>query len=87
MEEQHSQEKLHSHTHLMRAVFIAIDMTESMHITDLKPSRFGVTVEMIRRLIKRMRDITPLCKFMIAKVENELCKPLSNFNFSENTLI
>jgi hypothetical protein len=66
----------------MRALFIAIDMTESMHITDFKPSRFGVSVEMMRRLIKQMKDTTPLCKFMIAKVENELCKPLSNFTYS-----
>lgn len=43
-------------------------MTESMHITDFKPSRFGVTVDMLRKLIKRMKDITPLCKFMVAKV-------------------
>lgn len=55
---------------MLRAVFIAIDMTESMHIRDIKPSRLGVTIDMMRKLIKSMRDVTPLCKFMIAKVEN-----------------
>lgn len=57
-----------------------------MNLRDIKPSRLGVTIEMVRRLIKNMRDTTPLCKFMICKIENELCKPLGNFTFIESDL-
>ena len=39
-------------THLMRCIFIAIDMTDSMHIRDLKPTRLAVSVEMIRRFVR-----------------------------------
>jgi hypothetical protein len=39
-----------------------------MHIRDIKPSRLAFTIDMMRRLIKSMRDITPICKFMLAKV-------------------
>lgn len=41
-----------------------------MEIRDFKPTRLAATVEMLVKLIRIMRDTTPLCKFMIARVEN-----------------
>ena len=52
----------------MRAIFIAIDLSDSINIKDIKPSRLSVTIEMIRRLIRTIRDKTPICKFIIGKV-------------------
>ena len=71
----------------MRAVFIAVDLTSSMGDKDFKPTRLSVSLKMVKKLLKDMKDSTPLCKFLVAIVENELCKPLLDFGYDEREVI
>lgn len=54
-------------------------MTQSMQIKDFKPSRLSVTVHMIKNFILKAKDLTPVIKFGLAIVEQELCKILIDF--------
>lgn len=70
--------------HLFRAVFVAIDMTASMSDKDFKPTRLSITLKMIKKLMRQIKDSTPLCKFLVGIIENELCKPLKDFSYNPN---
>ena len=37
--------------HLLRSVFIAIDMTSTMSDKDFKPTRLSVTLKMVKKLL------------------------------------
>ena len=76
-----------SKAHLLRAVFIAVDLTSSMADKDFKPTRISISLKMIKKLLQDLRDTTPLCKFLVAIVENELCKPLQDFSYDEREMI
>lgn len=56
--------------HLLRAIFVAIDLTSSMSDKDFKPTRLSISLKMVKQFIQKVKDATPLCKFLVAIVEN-----------------
>lgn len=71
---------------LIRAVFIILDLTQSMQIKDFKPSRLSISLQMIKNFIKKAKDSTPVVKFSLAVVEQEKCKRMSKFVYKESDL-